>query len=63
MESLSLQNHLLNIANNVTKTTTIEDVFEQFLMFLDIEKSEKQIEKVLVFSHKEVKKEASEWLK
>ena len=63
METLVLQNYLLNIAKKVTEKTTVEDVFEQFFMLLDIEESEKQIKNGSVFSHKQIKKEASEWLK
>ena len=62
MEALVLQNYLLNIADKVTDKTTVEDVFEQFLMLLDIEESERQIKDGLVFSHENVKQEAYTWL-
>jgi hypothetical protein len=62
METPVLKDYLLNIANKVTEETTVEDAFEQFLMLLDIEESEKQIENGLVFSHEQVKEEASKLL-
>ena len=58
-----LQHHLINIAENVTNNTTIEDVFEQLLMLNDIDESEKQIKEGLVYTNKQVKEEAKTWLK
>ncbi len=46
----------------VTDKTTVEDVYEQFQMLLDIEESEWQIENNLTFSHEEVKQEAHKWI-
>ena len=63
MEALVLKNHLYNIAEKITENTTIEDIFEQFQMLIDIIESEKQIKDNLVFSHKDVQKEASTWLR
>jgi len=63
MEALILKNHLYKIADKVTENTTIEDIFEQFQMLIDIIESEKQIKDNLVYSHDNVKQEASTWLK
>ena len=62
METLTLKNHLYKIADEVTENTTVEDIFEQFQMLIDIIESEKQIKNNLVFSHEKVKQEASRWL-
>ena len=63
MQTFILQNYLLDIANQVTATTTVEDIFDQLLMLLDIEESEKQIENGLVYTHEQVKQESLAWLK
>ena len=62
MQALVLQDYLFNIAKKVTDKTTVEDVYEQFQVLLDIEESEWQIENNLTFSHEEVKEEAHKWL-
>ena len=62
METPILQDYLLNIAKKVTAQTTVEDIFEQFQMLLDIEESERQIKNGLVFSHEQIKQEAYTWL-
>ena len=63
MTTLILQDYLLNIAQKVTEETTVENIFEQFQMLLDIEEAEQQIENGLVYTHEQIKQEANEWLK
>ena len=63
MEALILKKHLYKIADKVTENTTIEDIFEQFQMLIDIIESEKQIKDNLVFSHEKIRQLASTWLK
>ena len=63
MTTLILQDYLLNIAQKVTEETTVEDIFEQFQMLLDIEESEQQIENGLVYTQEQIKQEANVWLK
>ena len=58
MEAIVLKNHLLEIADKITEKTTVEDVFEQFKMLLDIEEAEWQIENDAILSHEYVKKQA-----
>ncbi len=63
METLTLKNHVLDIAHSVTEKTKVEDIFAQFQMLLDIEESENQIQNNEVYSHEAVKNEAATWLK
>lgn len=63
METIKLKTYLSEITENVTEQTTVEEVFRQLKLLLDIEQSEWQEKKGLVYTHEEVKKEAEEWLK
>lgn len=63
MTASRIKQSLLEIANRIKSTTTIEDVYEQLALLSDIEKSEQQELEGKVFSQKEVEKKAKKWLK
>ena len=63
MRGIKIKKTLLQIANNVNSSTTIEDVYEQLALLADIEKSEEQEKQGQTFTHKEVAKKARKWLK
>ena len=63
MSGIKIKKTLLQIANNVNSSTTIEDVYEQLALLADIEKSEEQEKQGQTFTHKEVAKKARKWLK
>ncbi len=63
MSGTKIKQSLLEIANRVNSSTTIEDVYEQLALLADIEKSEEQEKQGKVFTHKEVVKKAKKWLK
>ena len=63
MSGIKIKQTLLQIANRVNSTTTIEDVYEQLALLADIEKSEQQEKQGEVFTHKEIAKKAKKWLK
>lgn len=63
MSGIKIKQSLLEIANRVNSTTTLEEVYEQLALLADIEKSEEQEKKGQVFTHKEVVKKAKKWLK
>ncbi len=62
MEAVVLKNYLIEIANKVTTDTTIEDIFRQLQLLIDIEESEWQEANGLVYTHNEVKQMAAAWL-
>ena len=63
METIQLKTYLTEITDNVTEQTTVEEVFNQLKLLLDIEQSEWQEKEGLVYSHEDVKLEAEQWLK
>jgi len=63
MSGTKIKQSLLEIANRVNSSTTIEDVYEQLALLADIEKSEEQEKQGKVFTNKEVVKKAKKWLK
>jgi predicted transcriptional regulator len=63
MSGLKIKQSLLEIANRVAPSTTLEEVYEQLSLLADIEKSEEQVKQGKVFTHKEVEKKAKKWLK
>ncbi len=63
MSGIKIKQSLLEIANRVNASTTLEDVYEQLALLADIEKSEEQEKLGQVYTHKEVEKKAKKWLK
>ena len=63
MSGTKIKQSLLEIANRVKPTTTLQDVYEQLAMLSDIEKSEEQEKQGKVFTHSEVRKKAEKWLR
>jgi predicted transcriptional regulator len=63
MTGLKIKKSLLEIANRVAPSTTLEEVYEQLSLLADIETSEEQEKQGKVFTHKEVEKKAKKWLK
>lgn len=63
MTASKIKQSLLEIANRISPSTTIEDVYEQLALLSDIEKSEQQEKEGKVFTQKEVEKKAKKWLK
>lgn len=63
MARTNIKKSLLEIANRVTPSTTLEEVYEQLAMMSDIEISESQEKSGKVSSHSDVKKRSKKWLK
>ena len=63
MSGIKIKQTLLEIANRVNATTTLEEVYEQLALLSDIEKSENQEKRGETFTHKQVIKKAKKWLK
>lgn len=60
---IQLKEHLIKIAESITSDSTVEDVYDQFALLLDIEESEMQVENGQTLSQKEVEDKSEEWLK
>jgi len=60
---VSLKEHLLSIAGNITTESTLEDVYDQLSLLADIEVSEKQEKNGDVLNQAEVEQKSSAWLK
>ncbi len=63
MKEVKLKEYLNQIADRLTKDSTLEDVYEQLSLLADIDDSEEQVEKGEVLSQKEVEERSKEWLK
>lgn len=63
METIKLEESLLQIAEKVEKDTTIEDVFKQLSYLIDIEESEEQERNGDIKSQEEIEKISKEWFK
>lgn len=63
MESLKLKQSLLQIANGIKSTTSLEDVYKQLSLLADIETSEQQVKKGQVYAHAQVISKSKKWLK
>lgn len=57
-----LKEHLIQIADQLTPESTLEDVFEQLSLLSDIEISEQQEKAGETLSHREVKEASKAWL-
>jgi len=58
-----LREHLIHIADRLTKESTLEDVYEQLSLLADIEISEEQEQNNEVLTQTEVEQQSKEWLK
>lgn len=63
MATSKIKQSLLEIAERVKPSTTLEDVYRQLALLSDIEKSEEQEKAGKVFTQAEVEKKAKKWLK
>ena len=63
MKELRLKEYLNQIAERLTESSTLEDVYEQLSLLSDIDDSEEQVENGEVLGQKEVEAQAKEWLK
>lgn len=63
MKDPVLKKYLIQIAERLTPESTLEDVYEQLSLLVDIEESELEEEKGEVLSHEEVTNKSREWLK
>lgn len=63
MKEVKLKEYLNQIADRLTKDSTLEDVYEQLSLLADIDESEEQVEKGEILTQKEVEEQSKEWLK
>jgi len=63
MKEGKLKEYLNQIADRLTKESTLEDVYEQLSLLADIDESEEQVEKGEVFTQEEIAEKSKEWLK
>ena len=63
MNAVKIKESLLEIAERIKPTTTIEDVYQQLALLADIEISEEQEKEGQVFSQAQVEKLSKKWLK
>ena len=62
-ESGKTKEYLNQIADRLTKDSTLEDVYEQLSLFADIDEFKEQVEKGEVLSQKEIEEQSKEWFK
>ena len=62
MAVIKIKQSLLDIANRVKPTTTLEDVYEQLALLHDIETSEEQEKQGKIITHAKVKEQVKKWL-
>ena len=62
MKEVKLKEYLKQIADRLTKESTLEDVYKQLSLLADIDESEEQVEKGEVLTQKEVEERSKEWL-
>lgn len=60
---IKLKEHLIQIADRLTKDSTLEDVYDQLSLLADIEESEEQFERGETFTQAEAEQKSKEWLK
>lgn len=63
MQSQKLKESLYQIADQITDSTTLEDVYKELALLADIEESEEQEARGEVHTQTEVEKMAQQWLK
>ena len=63
MKELRLKEYLNQIAERLTESSTLEDVYEQLSLLSDINDSEEQVKNGETLTQKEVEAQAKEWLK
>ncbi|NIR47616.1 hypothetical protein GWO43_04100 [candidate division KSB1 bacterium] len=61
MQSQKLKQSLLQIAEQITDSTTLEDVYKELALLADIEESEEQEARGEVYTQAEVEKIAKQW--
>lgn len=59
----NLKEQLINIANNLTEDSTLEDIYDQLSLLNDIEVSEAQESYGDTLTQDEVEDKSKEWLK
>lgn len=59
----NLKEQLINIANNLTEDSTLEDIYDQLSLLNDIEVSEAQENYGDTLTQDEVEDKSKEWLK
>lgn len=63
MTALKLKENLKQIADRINEKTSIEDVFKELSLLIDIEESEEQEKNGEIYSQKEVETLSKQWLK
>jgi len=63
MRDVKLKEYLTQIAESLTKDSTLEDVYKQLSLLTDIDESEEQVEKGEVHTQNDVEQRSKEWLK
>ena len=63
MKDVTLKKYLIQIADNLTPESTLEDVYEQLSLLADIEESEQEEKRGEVLTQKEVQISSREWLR
>jgi hypothetical protein len=63
MKEQYLKKYLLQIADNLTSESTLQDVYEQLSLLSDIDKSEEQVKKGEILSQEEAQSRSEKWLK
>jgi hypothetical protein len=59
----NLKEHLARITEHLTPDSTLEDVYEQLALLVDIEKSEEDEKENRLYTSTEVRSEMDKWLK
>ncbi len=63
MKDVTLKKYLIQIADNLTPESTLEDIYEQLSLLSDIEESEQEEKRGEVLTQKEVQISSREWLR
>lgn len=63
MNEEKLKKYLIQIADQLTPESTLEDVYDQLALLADIDESEEQEKKGEIFTQQQVRDTSKEWLR
>ncbi|MCX2745640.1 MULTISPECIES: hypothetical protein [Cytophagales] len=63
MNEETLKKYLIQIADQLTPESTLEDVYDQLALLADIDESEEQEKKGEIFTQQQVRDKSKEWLR
>jgi hypothetical protein len=61
MELLSIKDKLIEVTENITSETTLDDIMESMFLIYKIEKGLQQVKEGKIIYHSELKNQVLEW--